>query len=117
ITRAGADFENSIAGRHAGFLAHERNGVRLRDRLLVTDRKCAIVVGVALQVVRHELVARHPFHRLEHARILDASLLELIDEHVMTSDFECHRTDTLLKNANYSGAGISRRLNTTAPAA
>ena len=97
VSGAGADFEHSIVGRHARFLAHEGDGVRLRDCLLEANGKCPVVVRQFEKIARHEFMPRHPLHRLEHARIADAALLELLNYHVVPSEFEIHRRGNSLR--------------------
>ena len=84
-------------GRHACFLAHECDGVWLRDCLFEADGKCPVVVRHFEEFARHEFVPWHPFHGFEHARIVDAALLELLNDHVVTGDSRSSSEGNLMK--------------------
>ena len=73
-------------------LAHEGHRVRLRDRLLQTDRQGSVFVGQIGQLRRHKLLARHPIYRLQHPRIVNIPPFKLLDDHVVPLRTEVHVT-------------------------
>ena len=78
VAAAGADLEDFLAGFDLEQFGHQRDDVRLADRLAVADRQRLIVVGLASQVRFHKLVPRHPAHGLEfvtpRARICSSTM-------------------------------------------
>ena len=81
VARAGADLEDPVARADPRRLEHQRDDVRLRDRLPLLDRQRRVVVGVAAQRRGDELVARHLAHRREERRIADAARGDLLVDH------------------------------------
>ena len=55
----------------------------LRDGLFVPDRERVIGVGVPLNGLRNEVVARHCPHCVEDARVRDAAGLDLPADHLV----------------------------------
>ena len=80
VAATGADLEDSIARGCAEKLGHQRDDVRLRDRLPVPERQREISICLVGLARRHELVPRHATQRLEHTAILDALRPERFDK-------------------------------------
>jgi hypothetical protein len=81
IARACTDVEHALAPSQLEQLADERNHRRLRDRLAAADRKRCIVVRTLAEVRRHEELARHAAHRLEHTSVVNTAADELVLDH------------------------------------
>ena len=62
-------------------LADPRDHVRLRDRLAAADRQRGVVVGAVAQRLGDEELARHAFHRGEHALVRDVAATQLPLDH------------------------------------
>jgi hypothetical protein len=58
-------------------LRHQRDDVRLRDRLAVADRQRPVVVGVLRLVGIDEQMTRHAAHRIEHPPVVDVAARKL----------------------------------------
>ena len=69
---------------------HQRDHVGLRDGLSAADRQRTIVIGVFGQFAGDEALALDSAHRGEHARILDAALLELFGDHLIAGMCQIH---------------------------
>ncbi len=61
--------------------ADRRDDERLRDRLAMSDRESAVVVGVRTKISRDEVLARNPRHRVEDALVDDAAATQLLLDH------------------------------------
>ena len=83
VAAAGADLEDFLAGFDLEQFGHQRDDVRLADRLAVADRQRLIVVGLPSQVRFHKLVPRHPAHGLEHHRVRHAPGADLFFDHAV----------------------------------
>src|SRR5690606_36347154 len=65
IPGSGADLENSIRGRDHRRLRQIGDDEWLGDRLAEADRERAIVIREVTNRLRHEVVTRDTFHRVE----------------------------------------------------
>ena len=83
VARAGADFQNGVAGLHFGHFDHQRDDVGLRDRLFFADRQRAVFVGELLKPWLHEAFTRDAPHRVQHISIPHAASLELDIDHAV----------------------------------
>ena len=83
IPGAGADLEHRMLGRHLEKFGHPADDPRLRNGLPAGDRQGVFTVRLRPQVVLDEQVALHPPHGLEHAGILQTSLLRQISNHAL----------------------------------
>ena len=71
IAGAAADLQDLPGGWQLQMLGHQRDDVRLGDRLPVADRKRRVVIGLVADRRRNERVPRDREHRVEHARVGD----------------------------------------------
>lgn len=81
IAGTGTHFEHLIAGPDFGRFDHQRDNVRLRDRLIFADRQRSVFVGKLLESGVDERLARHATHRIQHARITHAAPGDLNIDH------------------------------------
>ena len=81
IAGAGADVEHALRPAERELLADERDHVGLRDRLAGAERERAVGIRLAPQLLRHEELARHARHRLEHRLVGDSPAAELALDH------------------------------------
>src|SRR5262249_53887175 len=79
IARAGADLEDVLLARELERLAHARHGRGRRDRLALADRQRVVAVGLRLQPLRHQPVARNRLERGEDARVANAGPRQALD--------------------------------------
>src|SRR5512132_447260 len=82
VARARADLQDALVRRQVEQLAHERNDVRLRDRLPAADGKRAVLVGVSALGFVDEEMPRHSPHRIEHTGISNAARHDLRLDHL-----------------------------------
>ncbi len=84
VAGAGADIEDAFRAVQLELLADSRHHVRLRDRLTLADGQRRVGVRTAVQLRRHEQLARHAFHGAEHALVGDAARAQLPFDHRVT---------------------------------
>ena len=82
VSGSGADFKHAIRFCGLNRLCHVGDDVWLRDGLATADRQGTVFIRAMTQMLRNELVARHPPHRLEHGRISDVPAAELGFNHL-----------------------------------
>jgi hypothetical protein len=68
VSGAGTDFQDFFAAPEREGLGHQRDDVRLRDRLPFRDGQRRILVGELAHPLRQKRLARHFAHRVKHAR-------------------------------------------------
>src|SRR6185295_5138582 len=66
IARAGADFQHEIARTQLENVRHQRDDVRLGDRLVETDGQRTVEIGIRLQLDGDEFVARQTRENFHH---------------------------------------------------
>ena len=103
VAGSGPDLEDAVLGPHVERLGHERHDVGLRDGLIVADREGRIAVGLITQRLRHEEVARHCEHRLEHPRAADIASPQLFVDHAPPRRVPVGRTSLHLALAGSAG--------------
>ena len=81
VAGAGADVEYALPAAQPEGLADERNHVRLRDRLALSDRQRCVVVRTRTELLGDEELARHACHRLEHALVANVARTQLLVDH------------------------------------
>ena len=120
VAEAGADLQHSVLGADIEQIRHQRDDKRLRDRLLETDGKRNVGIGVWLEFDRHELVSRHLGHGRHHA-FVERRLADHVAhvkytggdfrEHMLTEDFKVFRTHCaiLRPHQGYVALGASER--------
>jgi hypothetical protein len=84
IAGTSSNFENLVGGSELEGVEHDSNNVRLRDGLVVTDRKGMVFVGLAAIGFRDKSMTGHAEHSIEHTRIRDATVPELGVDHELT---------------------------------
>ncbi len=84
VAGAGADIEDAFSAVQLELLADARHHVRLRDRLTLADGQRRVGVRTAVQLGRHEQLARNAFHGGEHALVDDAARAQLSFDHRVT---------------------------------
>lgn len=107
VARAGADFEDAVAGVQPQGLNGDAHDVRLGDGLIVTDRQRRVLVRELLELIRKKGVARGVAERLQHARIGDAASGELKFHHASAEGGEVHFR--LLSKTQTAGAASRRK--------
>ena len=86
VSRPGPDVEDPLAPLQAEESADRGDHERLRDRLVVSDRKRAVVISMPAQAVRHEAVARDASHRPENTLVAYTAAAQLELDHLCTRD-------------------------------
>jgi hypothetical protein len=81
VAGTGSDLENLVVRRDLERFEHERNNIRLRNGLAVTDGKRMIFVGLRTVCFRDKFVPRYAKHGVKNARIGDAAIPELRIDH------------------------------------
>jgi len=69
IAGPGADLQHLRPGCQTQQVRHQRDDVRLRDRLAVADGQGAVEIGQAAKDLGHELVAGDLRHNIHHRRV------------------------------------------------
>ncbi len=91
IAGARADLQHGLAALELQGLDHERDDIRLGNRLARTNGQRHVGVGTSAQPPRHKLFARHRPHCLEDQRIAHPAGRHLACHHpVAQLDHACH---------------------------
>src|SRR5438874_8323151 len=85
VSGSRADVEDVVIVLELQRLQHQRNDVRLRNRLFLIDRQRGILVSELDQFMRHELLARHLGHGAEDVLVANAAGDELAFDHFLLS--------------------------------
>src|SRR5262249_39088650 len=80
IARAGADLEHLVARRQLECLGHHGDDLRLAYGLALADRQRLVLIGLVVEGLRHEVLARHPADGVEHRRVGDPAAPERHDQ-------------------------------------
>jgi hypothetical protein len=81
VARSGADLEHPVPGGNAGGIDHQRDDVRLADRLLFANRQRAVLIGELAQRFRNEALARDRAKGIEDRGRFDSAAAELPLDH------------------------------------
>src|SRR5262249_52072959 len=82
VARARSHVEYALVSSQRQQGADRGDDERLRDGLPLADGKRPVVVRVAAEALRHEELAGHTSHRLEHAVVGDAARTQLAFDHL-----------------------------------
>ena len=82
ITAAGADLQHLLAAGELQRLGHQRDHVRLADRLAAVDGQGAVGVSLVAEGRGDELFAGHAGHGRQHPRIADPPPSQLPLDHL-----------------------------------
>ena len=83
VSGSGSHIEDVVGRFDLECLEHERDDIRLRDRLLLIDRQRGILVSEFHQLVRDERFARHLGHRAQDLRVADIPGRQLPFDHLV----------------------------------
>lgn len=103
VSRAGSDFEDGVGGSEAKEFEHKGDDVGLGDGLGFGYGERAVVVGVIAEGRADEFVARDLGHGDKDARVADAALGKLVEDHALAE----------LGEIEVGGHGIGLRLRAT----
>jgi hypothetical protein len=79
-----SNLENFVGGGELEGVEHDSNNVRLRDGLVVTDRKGMVFVGLAAIRFRDKSMAGDAEHSMQDPGIRDAAIPKLGVDHELT---------------------------------
>jgi hypothetical protein len=80
VARSGADFEHLVRCFDVRELCHERHDVGLTDCLSLADRQGAVLIGEGSIGLWHQLVSGDRAERFEDPFIVDAFVLQSLDQ-------------------------------------
>ena len=83
ISGAGADFEHPVPMPHSGSLDHQRDDVRLGDRLSRFDRERVIAIGSVRIFGVYELLPWNASECLQQCSVNDAPARDLLADHAL----------------------------------
>ena len=84
VSRAGSNFEGSIAWAWCRTLDHQRDDVGLRDRLSSFDREGCIEISELREVRRDKKLPWNIAHSFEHRRITNSASGNLMANHLQS---------------------------------
>jgi len=87
VARAGPHLQDSLFPGQVKLLGHQRHHVGLRDSLPVPDAHGAVAKGALAVGGAHELLARHPLHRVQNSIIAYAPARKLPFHHPAACNF------------------------------
>ena len=93
ITRAGPNFQNTLAAVESQGFERQGDDERLRNGLFLGNWNGMIRVCLVLIIGRHKLVSRDLKHRIEHALITNAAASQLRFNHsrLFFNEGQCYR--------------------------